>query len=97
MKSKTEAVYFPPPRSSYEDAKTLPLEFDVGVVTFTHSYKYLGSLATSNLDYSAEVDARIRAASAAFASLRVQLFDFIVVKLVHKKSACEGLALGLFL
>ena len=96
-KSKTEAMYFPPPRSSYEDANTLPLEVDGGVVTFTQAFKYLGSLVTSNLDDSAEVDARIRSASAAFASLRVQLFGCKAVKLTHKKSAYEGLVLGLLL
>ena len=96
-KSKTEAMYFPPPRSSYEDANTLPLEVDGGAVTFTQAFKYLGSLVTSNLDDSAEVDARIRAASAAFALLRVQLFGCKAVKLVHKKSAYEGLVLGLLL
>ncbi len=73
-KSKTKAMYFPPPRSSSEDASTLPIKVDGGAVTFTQSFKYLESLVTSNLDDSAEVDARIRAASAAFASLRVQLF-----------------------
>ncbi len=74
MKSKTEATYFPQPRSSYEDANTLPFEVDGGAVTFSQAFKYLGNLVTSNLDYSAEEDARFNAASAAFASLRIQLF-----------------------
>ena len=36
-------------------------------------------------------------AEAAFASLRVQLFGCNAVKLVYKKSAYEGLVLGLLL
>jgi hypothetical protein len=91
LKSKTEAMFFPPPRCLYEDANTLPLEVDGGLVTFTRAFKYLGSLVTSNLDDSAEVDTRIKSASASFASLRVQLFSSKYVKLVHKKSAYEGL------
>jgi hypothetical protein len=51
-------MYFPPPRSSYEDANTLPLEVDGGVETFTQAFKYLGSLVTSNLDDSAEARGR---------------------------------------
>ncbi len=96
-KSKTEAMYFSPPRSSYEDANTLPLKVDGGVVTFTQAFKYFGSLVTSNLVDSAEVDDRIRFASAAFASLRVQLFGCKAVKMTHKKGAYEGLVLGLLL
>ena len=96
-KSKTEAMYFPPPRSSYEDANTLPLEVDGGLVTFTRAFKYLGSIISSNLDDSAEVDSRIKSASAAFASLRSQLFGCKNVKLAHKKGAYEGLVLGLLL
>ena len=36
-KSKTEAMYFPPPQQLYQDANTLPLEIDGGCVTFTQS------------------------------------------------------------
>ena len=43
------------------------------------------------------MDTRIKSASASFASLRVQLFSSKYVKLVHKKSAYEGLVLGLLL
>ncbi len=74
-------------------------------MTFTQAFKYLGSLVTSNLrdywsqvgDDLAEVDARIRSAYAAFTSLRVQLFGCKAFKLTHKKSAYEGLVLGLLL
>ena len=96
-KSKTEAMYFPPPRTSYQDANTLPLEIDGGVVTFTQSFKYLGSLLSSNMDDTADVEARVKAASAAFASLKPQLFGSKNVKLAYKTRAYEGLVLGLLL
>ncbi len=66
-------------------------------MTFTQAFKYPGSLATSNLDDSAELDAIIRSAPAVFASLRIQLFGCNDVKLAHKTIAYDGLVLGLLL
>ena len=40
---------FSAPKGSYEDANTLPLEVDGGVVTLTQAFKYLWSLVTRNL------------------------------------------------
>lgn len=96
-KSKTEAMYFPPPQQLYQDANTLPLEIDGGCVTFTQSFKYLGSVLTSDLDDSTEVEARIKSASAAFASMRSQLFSSRYVKPAHKAQTYESIVLGLLL
>jgi len=96
-KSKTEAMYFPPAQSPYQDANTLPLDVDGGIVTFTQTFKYLGSLLTSDLCDSIEVDARIRSASAAFASLRQQFLSSKNIKPSHKARTYESLILGLLL
>ena len=66
-------------------------------MTFTQLFKYLGILLSSNLDDTADVEARVKAASAAFASLKPQLFGSKNVKLAYKTRAYEGLVLGLLL
>jgi hypothetical protein len=48
--SKTEAMYFPPPRRLYSDADTSRLDVldylgnPVGFIDFTTEFKYLGSI-----------------------------------------------------
>ena len=54
-KSKTEAMYFPPPGACYEDADTSPVVVGGGEVTFTTSFKYLGCLISSNLSDESEI------------------------------------------
>lgn len=96
-KSKSEAMYFPSPRSAYQEANTSPLDVDGGLVSFTQEFKYLGSIVTSNLDDTAEVEARVKSAAAAFASLRPQFFGSKLVRPPLKRNAYEGLVLGLLL
>ncbi len=67
-------MYFPHPKSLYQDTNTLPLEVDGGLTALAKAFKYLGSLVSISLDDSAEVDARIKSASAAFVQLRPQLY-----------------------
>ena len=86
-----------PPKQLYQDANTLPLEIDGGCVTFTQSFKYLDSILTSDLKDSTEVEARIKSASAAFASMRLQLFSSKYVKPAHKAQTYESIVLGLLL
>ena len=54
-------------------------------------------MLTFNLDDSAEVDAGVKSASAAFESLRKQLFGSKYIKLAYKTKAHEILVLGLLL
>ena len=68
--SKTEAMYFPPPRVDYSrfdirnaDAST------VGFVDFTKEFKYPGSIMDSSLTSDADVDMRTKAATSAFGAL----------------------------
>jgi len=70
-KSKTEAVYFPPPGVLPTDDDISPLRVDDhrGIVTFTDRFRYLGSILSSSLTDDAEVGHRIAAAGAVFAQL----------------------------
>jgi len=95
--SKTEAMYFPPPKSAYDQADTTPLNIDGGHVHFTKRFKYLGSILSSNLKDDDEIDARIKAGSAAFASVRKQFFGSRQIRAAHKRSAYEGLVLSILL
>ena len=75
-KSKTEAMFFPPPRTTPTDDDLAPLRVDdrCGVVTFTDRFRYLGSILTPSLTDDAEVSHRVAAASAQFATLMRSVF-----------------------
>ena len=74
--SKTEAMYFPPPRVDYSTADTS--RFDVtnvsgvpiGFIDFAKEFKYLGSIVHYSLSSDADVDKRIKSATAAFGALK---------------------------
>jgi hypothetical protein len=74
--SKTEAMYFPPPRRLYSDADLLRLDVlgylgnPVCFIDFTTEFKYLGSIVHYSLASDADVDKRIRPASAVFGALK---------------------------
>ncbi len=76
VKSKTEAVYFPPSGTEPTDDDVAPLRVDDdrGIITFTNRFRYLGSILTSSLTDDAEVAHRIAAAGAAFAQLLQSVF-----------------------
>ena len=55
--SKTEAVYFPPPRAAYEAADTSRFYIDgTGFIDFCEKFKYLGSILHYSLICDADVD-----------------------------------------
>ena len=79
--SKTEAMFFPAPRPSPANAATAngSERFDVldeatgtvvGFINFTTEFKYLGSIIHPTLTSDADVDKRIKAATASFGALR---------------------------
>jgi hypothetical protein len=74
--SKTEAMFFPPPRRSYSEVNTLRLDVldgtgnAIGFIDFTTTFKYLGSIVHHSLTSDADVDKRIRSASTAFGALK---------------------------
>jgi len=78
VKSKTEAVYFPPhPSCSPSDDDIAPLRVDdhCGIVTFTQRFRYLGSILDGSLSDEPEVVHRVQAATAAFARLKQTVFN----------------------
>jgi len=68
-KSKTECMFFPRQGESYDDADTSDIAVDRGFYSFTKSFKYLGSIISFDLRADADVAARIRSATGAFAKL----------------------------
>jgi hypothetical protein len=76
MPSKTEAIYFPPPRRLYSDADTSRLDVldypgnPVRFIDFTTKFIYLGSIVHHSLTSDVQVDKRIGPASAAFGALK---------------------------
>jgi hypothetical protein len=68
--SKTDAIYFPSPHQRYTNGDTS--NFPVGdtcSISFTESFRYLGSIIHYSLTSDAEVDFRISKASEAFGAL----------------------------
>ena len=69
--SKTEAMYFPPPRQAYAAADTSRFLVDgSGFVEFSESFKYLGSIIHYSLTSDADVHKRVKSATAAFGALK---------------------------
>ena len=69
--SKTEAIYFPPPRTAYEAADTSRFYINgTGFIDFCEKFKYLSSILHYSLTCDADVDKRIASATAAFGALR---------------------------
>ena len=73
--SKTEAMFCPRPRRAYEDGNTERFAVDGdGFVEFTREFKYLGSIISSELTSDADVDKRIKSATAIFGALSTSIF-----------------------
>lgn len=74
--SKTEAMFFPAAGTTPTDDDLAPLRVDdhYGIVTFTHRFRYLGSVLTSSLTDDEEVARRIAAAGAQFGMLTRSVF-----------------------
>ena len=71
-----KAMYIPPPRVNYSAADTSRFNIvdgaglPVGFVDFTPEFKYLGSILHHSLTSDADVDKRIKSATAAFGALK---------------------------
>jgi len=69
--SKTEAMYFLPPRMAYKAADTSRFYVDgTGFIDSCEKFKYLGSILYYSLTSDADVDKRIALATAAFGALK---------------------------
>jgi len=90
-------MFFPRPRTAYEDAGTSDLYVDGGNIPFVKKFMCLGSIISSDLKDDLKIDARIKAAGAAFASASKRFFTSKQIPLVHKKIAYEELILSILL
>jgi hypothetical protein len=69
--SKTEAIYFLPPRQACAAAGTSRYLVDgTGFVEFSESFKYLGSIIHCSLTSDADVYKRVKSATAAFGAMK---------------------------
>ena len=80
-------MFCPRPGQAYDDADTSDVTADDvgGVVSFTASFKYLGSLIDNCLRDNADVHGRVKSAAAAFGALRESVFGSKRIKLATKK------------
>lgn len=72
--SKTEAMYFPPPRQHSDGGDQSNFTVADGFVSFTAEFRYLGSIIHQTLSSDADVNARIAGARAAFGALHSCFF-----------------------
>ena len=71
--SKTEAMYFPSKDQKYEDGDTSNFNVDDGYVSFTDTFRYLGSLIHNSLTSQADINNRIENASKAFGAIKEEI------------------------
>ena len=91
-------MYFPGAGKSYDAEDTSDLIFDENAnVAFTKRFKYLGSLFASNLRSEADVEKRLKAASAAFGALRKCVFRSRDISPRVKGKVYRGLILSILL
>jgi hypothetical protein len=100
--SKTEEIFFPPPRRPYSEANTSRLNildgtgYATGFIDFTTEFKYLASIVDHPLTSDADADKHIRPASAAFEALK-NILTNKDIDLKVKGSACVALCLSTLL
>mgnify|MGYP000302869444 CR=1 FL=1 len=83
--SKTEAMYFPPPRQAHAAADTSRFLVDgTDFLEFSESFKYLGSIIHYSLTSDADVHKRIKSATAAF-GLSEKVTGQVYTALVHQR------------
>ena len=98
--SKTEAMYVPPAggfRYAYGAEDTSPLEVDGGLVPFTKSFRYLGSLLSYNTSCVKDVNARTAKAAGVFGALRKVVFCANGVSLKAKAKVYMALVVSILL
>ena len=96
--SKTEAMFCPRPRKAYDDENTGRFNVDGdGFIDFTQEFKYLGSLITSSLTSDADVEKRIKAATAIFGAMNKSIFSRKDIELRTKGHVYNALVLSILL
>jgi hypothetical protein len=95
---KTEATYCPKPHKAYGDEDTGRFAVDGdGFVEFTREFKYLGSIISTSLTSDADVDKRIKSATAIFGALGTSIFKRKDISPLAKGKIYETLVLSVLL
>jgi hypothetical protein len=94
-KSKTEAMHCPAPHQAVGNTRNFPVAD--GFVSFTSTFKYLGSVVSSELTSDADVAARLTSAAAAFGALRKCMFSSRRITPVIKGKVYVALVLTILL
>ena len=96
--SKTEAVYYPPPREPADsgDRSDFAVDGD-GFISFSSEFVYLGSLIHEKLTCGPDIDRRIVKASAAFGALQRCFFKHHLPTLKDKGFVFSTLVVGALL
>ena len=71
--SKSEAMFYPTEAQNYDDADTSSFSVNNGHVSFAVEFKYLGATISNSLTSDADVDKRLKQASAVFGALKATL------------------------
>jgi len=99
-KSKTEVMYCPPHRKDVilpEHEAPVKVDNEGGIVTFTDTFKYLGSRIHRSLQDDADVDGRIKSATCAFGALKKSIFGSKHIKPATKKAVYLAIILNILL
>ncbi len=97
-------MFFLPPDAKYEGADLSPIAVGDGHITFTKSFKLLGSMLAYDLEDNDAIECRIKRAQGAFSAMQKQFWVFSAkgisakgIKNSHMKAAYEGLILSILL
>ena len=102
--SKSEILFVAAPECMYDDAESFDgvdlSDVDLGngrYIPVVSVFKYLGSMLTRDCRDSADVDARVKSAGAAFGALRKCIFSANDVWFSVKRAVYNGLVLSILL
>jgi hypothetical protein len=95
--SKTEAMFCPADQQPLNDGDQTNFTVADGFVSFSQQFKYLGSIIHQTLTSEADIDQRIRKATAAFGALREDFFNNKHANLKDKGRIYVALCLSILL
>mgnify|MGYP003333642019 FL=1 len=95
--SKTEAVHFASPTEPQHNINTSPVKIDNGYITYTSNFTYLGSILSSDLDDSTDINNRIKQATRAFGAMSNGIFKNPFLSTHSKKLLYLAIPINLLL
>ena len=95
--SKTEAVHFASPSEPHNSADLSPVKVNQGYITYNSKFTYLGSILSSSLDDTVDIDHRIKQATRAFGAMANGIFKNSFLSLKSKKLLYLAIPMNLLL